>query len=205
MTFAPKRDSQGSAEPRALPSATPWQREISPGPCWATFSLAPPVLRVWQRREVEIRTDASAPLKTGLPLTGMCWLDSPRRRCRHSFEVCHNNSGKPTGILAAAQEPSGISVCYSSNILSAFRWQNRRQVSPGLILGGGDPCWLNPWPPHRAAENKRTSLRSTRILPPPEGNQPSLRRTHTALPGAAGVDSKTGAAIHRPVAPEESV
>ncbi len=203
VTPVPKRHGQGSAEDRPLWSVTSWQRDTGLGHFWTTFSPAPRFLQVRQRRGAEIRTDASAPLMTGLPLTGMCWLDSPARRCHGFFEARHRNHAKSTGILAVAQEPSVISIPYSPNILSAFRWQSRRQVLPSLILGDGEPCWQDSWP-HRAAGNNRTSLRSTRTLPPLVGNQPSFRRTHRTLPGAAGVDSKTGAAIHRPVAPGES-
>jgi len=126
------------------------------------------------------------------------------RRCHRSRVTRHIGLSKSTGTLAAAQDPSVISIRYLPNILSGFRWQNRRQVSPSLVLGSGEPRWQNSWPPHRAAGNNLASLRPTRTLPPLVGDQPSFRRTHRALPGATGVDSKTGAAIHRPVAPGES-
>jgi len=196
VTFIAKRDGRGSAALREFLRASTRQRDAGRGHSRPELSTAPRLQRVWQRRGAEIRTDASAPAMTGLPLTGMRWLDSLRRRC-HSYRVKRNsNLAKATGTLAAAQEPSVISIRYLPNILSGFHWQSRRQVSPGLILGSGEPCWQNSWPPHRAAGNNLASLRPTRTLPPLVGNQPSFRRAHRALPGAAGVDSKTGAAIH---------
>ncbi len=204
MTSVAKCDGRGSTAQRELLRVSTGQRDTGRGHSRLRFSMAPRFLRVWQRRGAEIRTDASAPEMTGLPLNGMCWLDSPVRRCHSSQVAHHSNPAKSTGILAAAQEPSVITIPSSPKILSAFRRKNRRQDSPGLILGGGGPCWRTSWPRNRAAGNNQASLCLTRTLPPRLGNQLLFRRTHTALTGAIGVDSKTGAAIHRPVAPEES-
>jgi hypothetical protein len=190
VTTVEERNARGSAEEPRL-SLVSTSRENCQGHSRSGISSVPRPQQVWQRRSAEVRTDPSRPETTGLPLTGMCWFNSQPRRCHSSLQALFCNLTESTGNLAAAQEPSVISFLDSPKILSAFHRQSRRQDTPDLILSGGEPCW------------HRTSLRPMRTSSPRLDNQPSFRRTHTALPGATGVDSKTGAAIHEPVVPGE--
>jgi hypothetical protein len=153
--------------------------------------------KVRQRRLMENRTVASAPKMTGLTLTGMSRLVSRYRRCHEFLPHRRNLSASITGTLAAARELSAIPTRNLPNILSAIQVQNPRLVPPYTILGSGKPC--------NFLAAKRTSLRSDRTMPPQLGNQKLPGGTHSTLPGAIGVGSKTGAAIHEPVVPGESI
>ena len=170
------------------------QRTIHPG---NGLVASPPVAQLlcyWQPRGVGVRTVATAPPMTGLPLNGINRLDLPLRGCSSGSY----GRGFGTGTFAAARELSvGSHRVTTPRILSAIREQNHRQVLPGLASGGGEPVL-------QASRTMRTSLRPARTKPPQLGNQSTFHRTQAALPGATGVDSRMGAAIHRPVAPGES-
>ena len=200
MIVAAQRDSRSPAEQSETSGMSTRQEKPSRIRC----SPVPRLARAWQRRGAGIRTGSSAPAETGLTLNGMCWLNSLPRRCQSLREVHRSNPRKSTGILAAAREPSVVSILPSPKNLSAFYRQRRRQNSPSPILGGGEPCRRNGYPLLRATPRQSTSLRSMRTSSPRLGNQPMFARTHTALAGTIGVDSKTGAAIHGPVVPGES-
>ena len=88
--------------------------------------------------------------------------------------------------FAAVQVPSVSLSPQKPKILSAIN-KSRRTNSPDMNLSGGEPFL--------------TSLRSADTIPPQLGNQHSFRITCLASPGIIGVDSKTGAAIQRPVVP----
>ncbi len=153
--------------------------------------------RVWQRHRAGTRTDASVPRTTGQPLMGMRRVGSLPGRCQNSPSAPADNQAEFAGHVAAARELSVRSISPTPKILSAIHEQDRRKIPPCPIPSGGEPCcehWLAV----------QTSLRSTRTVPPRPGHHPSSGRTHSALPGATGVDSKTGAAIHQSVAPGES-
>ncbi len=143
------------------------------------------LLRAWQRRGAEIRTDASVPKMTGLTLNGMRWLDFSPRRCHRFFRGQGHIHRVFSRKLAAAREPAVGSTLVTPNILSAIDQQVCRRVLPCLLPGGGESFRQN-----------FTSLRSTRTVSPKLGNQQSFRRSHSALPGATGVDPSTGAAVH---------
>ena len=88
--------------------------------------------------------------------------------------------------FAAVQEPTVSLSPQKPKILSAIK-NSRRTNSPNQILRGGESFY--------------SSLRGAETIPPQLGNQPSFRITLLASPGMIGVDSKTGAAIQRPVVP----
>lgn len=96
------------------------------------------------------------------------------------------------GSTAAAQEPSAVPTFDTPKNLSAMK-QNHSRTQPYLRLGGG-----------HSFRKLDTSLRSRQIVPPHLGSQLWSPGTHETLPGAAGVDTKSGAAIQRPVAPGEA-
>ena len=88
--------------------------------------------------------------------------------------------------FAAVQVPSVSLSPQKPKILSAIK-KSRRTNTPDMNLSGG--------------ESFLTSLRNVDKIPPQLGNQPSFHITCLASPGRIGVDSKTGAAIQRPVIP----
>ncbi len=153
--------------------------------------------RVWHRHRAGTRTDASVPRTAGQPLMGMRRLGSLPGRCQNSLPAPAAKQAEFARDVAAAREPSVRSIPPTPQILSAIHEQDCRKIPPCPISSGGEPCcehWLAV----------QTSLRSTRTVPPQPGHHPSSGRMHSALPGATGVDSKTGAAIHQSVAPGES-
>ena len=120
-----------------------------------------------------------------------------RPQCQGSFQGFGEEHLQVTGTHAAAREPSVGLFRFTPKILSAIHKNNRRRIPPNLISGSGRPRSRN-------SQAVRWSLRSARTIPPRLECQSLFRRTHSALAGAAGVDSKTGAAIHHPAAPGES-
>lgn len=191
-----QHDSWEGADERKPSSAKAQQGSTTRRNSWVAPSPAARLLPVWQRLGAEVRTGAPAPLRTGLTLNGMRWLDSSLGRCHNFLEVRGSNHAQVTGTLAAARELSVSSIHSTPKFLSAIQKQSCRQVPPCLVPSGGEPCWQVSW-----MIGKR--LRSTRTKLPHLRNQSLLRRTHAALPRATGVGSKAGAAIHRPVAPGE--
>jgi len=156
--------------------------------------------RIWQRSSAGLRTDASAPRKTGLLdrlETRTCLESQGTDRC-HNFAWNTRNGTPLRASSAAAQEPTVRLTLPTPIILSAIK-KSHSKIPPGLILGGGEF-----FPRNGVAGRMSFSLRSTRTSPPQLGNQHSFGRALLALPGATGVDSKTGAAIQRPVAPGEA-
>ena len=165
---------------------------------WALWRMPPSGARtrqVWQRRGLGIQTDPTAPVPTGLPLNGMHPLGSLGRRCPDAVDgFTRRTFGATRGVAAARELPVGSVRC-QPRTLSAI---HHPQVSPTMSDPGRRRTALqNLW-------FIRASLCPMRTPPPQPGNRQSFHRTHTALPGAAGVDTKKGAAIHPPVAPEES-
>ena len=196
-----KSEGRSRADQRQQPSLG-----LQPGRSTKDSTGVPPVpaarlLRFWQRTDAVVRTDASAPRITGLHPR----LDLGVGRCHVLFPGQGNDRGKVQGRPAAAQGPSEVSNRFTPKILSAIVKQNRRNSLPGLILGGGPVCPTELQAPRRAAGILRAGLRPIRTIPSQPGNQQLFGRMHAALPGAIGVGSSTGAATHRPVAPEESL
>jgi len=163
------------------------------------------ILNTFEWRGRAIRTATSAPAQTGLTLTGKSRLDfSPR----HSRTLWSRPSrGKALSDIrqhvpqagqrfAAVRDPSAVSFRTTPNILSAIKQGNRRVVLPETISGGGDVL--------RQAGVSCTGLRFSRTRPPQPGIQHLSAGALQTLSGAAGVDTKTGAAIHATVAPGES-
>ena len=151
-----------------------------------------------------IRTATTAPGETGLTLTGMRWLDgSPHHsttfwswRIRDiGFFVARQRPAEVMQRFAAAREPSVDSFPFTPIILSAIKQGNRRVVLPETISGGGD---VFP-----KAGVPRVSLRSLRAGTSQVQIQLLSAGTQETLTGAAGVDTKTGAAIHATAAPGE--
>ncbi len=191
MILLAQRDCRCPAGERQPPSGYRWPRVNTRRQSRVNLSPAARLQEAWQRRGAKIRTVASAPKMTGLSLNGMRWLDTSPRRCQKSLSGQAYRS--LTGKLAAAREPAVVSIQLTPNILSAIDQQVCRLFPPYLLPGSGEPF-----------RQSLTSLRSMRTVSPELGNQQSFRRTHSALPGATGVDPSTGAAVHQTVAPEES-
>ena len=178
----------------------------APPPAAARPPLVKAVLATLEWRGRAARTAPSAPAETGLTLTGMRRLDlSPRHSMtfwpRHirdiGIAVARRAAPQVGQKLAAAREPSAAPFPFTPKILSAIIQQgNRRVFLPETISGGGDVLW--------PAGVSRTSLRYPRTIPPQPGVQHPPAGTHQTLSGAAGVDNKTGAAIHATAAPGES-
>jgi hypothetical protein len=192
-----QHESWDGAGERKPSSASAQQSGSTRRNSWVPPSPAARLLAAWQRLGAEIQTEAPAPLRTGLTQKGMCWLDSPPGRCHNFLEVRGSNQAQVTGALAAAWDLSVSSIRSTPKFLSAIHKQSRRQVPPGLILSGGEPCWWD-------SRVTRTKLRSTRTKLLQLSNHSLFGRTHAALPRATEVDSNAGAAIHRSVAPGES-
>lgn len=185
VTVVAQRERRDPAQERAVSSACRRPGLTARGASRVAPSPAVRLLRPWQQRGAEFRTDASAPPMTGLTLKGMCWLDTSPRRCHNSVPaVGHSHTGF-SRKLAAAREPAVVSIRETPNILSAIDQQVCRQSPPCLLPGGGDRF-------HQIF----SSVRPTRTVSPKLGNQQSFRRTHSALSGATGVDPSTGAAVH---------
>lgn len=156
------------------------------------------IFQVWQRLGSEIRTDDSGRGQTGPPLNGMDGMDCHPGRCHKSLGAVARNRAEITRKLAAAREPSVDSLQGMTRTMSVIPHMCRRTNLPDLIPGGEMFLF------RQNRLEMQTSLRSTRTAYPSTGKQQSFGRTHSALPGAIGVDTKKGAAIHRPVAPGES-
>jgi len=127
--------------------------------------------RDWQRPEAGFRTDASAPLKTGLQYR----LETRLSRCQKDSR----NFAEAPGPNVAAQGPTArvlpMPIILSANI------ERHSSYLPCLLLGGDDN-WV------RRILRHRTSLRSVRTIPPQTYNQSSFGGTRLTLSGAAGVD-----------------
>ena len=157
----------------------------------------------WRGRA--IWTATSAPAETGLTLTGKSRLDLSPRHSRtlwsrpsrgKALSDIRQHESQAGQRFAAVRDPSAVSFRTTPKILSAIKQGNRRVVLPGTISGGGDVL--------RQAGVSRTGLRFTRTRPPQPGIQHLSAGALQTLSGAAGVDTKTGAAIHATVAPGES-
>lgn len=176
-----------AGEPRPSSHCTR-QTGTTSGDCHTVPYRIAPLRQFARRRGESFRMDSSLGSTTSL----MHRLESP---CRcHVLDLRVWEHTRVTVAFAAAQELSVRTIRFTPKILSAIQKQDCRGVPPRMILGSGDPCF-----------EFGARLRPTRTIPPQLGNQLTFRRTHAALSGATGVDSKTGAAIHRPVAPGESV
>ena len=163
------------------------------------------ILNTFEWRGRAIRTATTAPAQTGLTLTGMRRLDHSlrhstifgSRRIRDiGLAVARQTAPQVGQEFAAAREPSVDSRKFTPNILSAIYHDNRRIVLPETISGGGDVL--------RQVGVSRTGLRFPRTGPPQPGVQHLSAGALQTLSGAAGVDTKTGAAIHATAAPGES-
>ena len=147
------------------------------------------LLKVRQWLGMGVPTDASAPQKTGLQ-------DRWGFRPGHCLPCTDKASRNPKGVShpgAAAQEPTLYQNLPTPIILSATVVTDHRKSLPGLLLSGGEFF----------RGSLLMSLRPARTIPPVQSHK-LFRGTHLALPGIAGVDTKTGAAIQRPVIPGES-
>ena len=201
---ADRQELEGSSARRGGTSTGACQ---APPPAVARphFQVKLTTLNTFEWRGRAIWTATTAPAETGLTLTGKSRLDlSPR----HSRTLWSRPSrGKALSDIrqqvpqagqrfAAVWDPSAVSFRTTPNILSAIKQGNRRVVLPGTISGGGDVL--------RPAGVSRTGLRFTRTRPSQPGIQHLSAGALQTLSGAAGVDTKTGAAIHATVAPGES-
>lgn len=165
----PQRDGWGQTDERGQSGTgtrrggTNWTRKDTPPPA------ARRLLQAWRRRGAGIRTDSTAPASTGQPLNGTHRVGSLSRRCH-----------QVTRKIAAARELPVGSIRCQPRILSAIRKLDHRAIPPCLIPSSGEPRELN------------FEFVSYANRPPQPGNRHSFRRTHTALPGATGVDTKEG-------------
>lgn len=211
MALLTQHASRATADRQELRSSGARRGGTSTGACLAhPPSVARPHIEeaelatfAWRGRA--IRTATFAPAETGLTLTGKSRLDLSPRHSRtlwsrlsrgKALSDIRQHESQAGQRFAAAWDPSAVSFRITPNILSAIKQGNRRVVLPETISGGGDVLWQAGVP--------RTSLRSAQTRPPQPGIQHLSAGALQTLSGAAGVDTKTGAAIHATAAPGES-
>lgn len=211
VTLLTQHGSRGTADRQELQGSSARRGGTSTGACQAPPPAAarPHIeeaeLARFEWRGRAIWTATSAPAETSLTPTGKSRLDPSPRHSRTLWS--RPSRGKALSDIrqqvpqagqrfAAVRDPSAVSFRITPKILSAIYYDNRRVVLPGTISGGGDVL--------RQAGVSRTGLRFTRTRPPQPGIQHLSAGALQTLSGAAGVDTKTGAAIHATVAPGES-
>ena len=162
-------------------------RDEHPADCLESARL----LYYRQRPHACLRADVSAPAKTGLRDR----LEVRHGRCLKSFSPIPAFD-EDRGIHAAAWGSAGNLFPPTPKHLSATKAIFRKNP-PGLLLGGG--LFLRRKSHHvvSSLRSLQTEIQGSVLLPPSRGTLDTLR-------GASGVDSKTGAAIQRPVAPPGS-